>query len=82
MCRPTIKRSCFAEQTRILLEYRCKQPFIPTKQFGEALSILNQKGCVIISGKPGEGKTFTAYKLVEKIGLSGMLLALHGSIIL
>ena len=65
--------SLFPEQTRSLFEYKCKQPFIPTKQFGEALSMFKQTGSVIISGKPGEGKTFTAYKLIESLGLTGML---------
>ena len=59
------------DQTRTLLEYKCSQPFVPTTQYSDAKSLLEQTGSVTISGKPGEGKTVTAYRLIESMEITG-----------
>lgn len=65
------------EQTATILKYKCSQPFVFTTQFNEAKSILEREGCVTISGKPGEGKTLAAYRLIESIGTQGRSVCLY-----
>lgn len=65
------------EQTATILKYKCSQPFVSTTQFNEAKSILEREGCVTISGKPGEGKTLAAYRLIESVGAQGRSVCLY-----
>ncbi|XP_053401562.1 uncharacterized protein LOC128557676 [Mercenaria mercenaria] len=52
------------EQTKVLLSK--EELFVETHQFQKAREMLHDKGCVIICGSPGEGKTVAAYELMRE----------------
>ncbi|KAK3612169.1 hypothetical protein CHS0354_016554 [Potamilus streckersoni] len=55
----------FLDKTEDLLSTFREMGFIPTSQTEEAKKLLQEKRSVVIKGNPGEGKTSTAFHLID-----------------
>ena len=50
-----------------MLEEKKKHPFVETTQYDKAKDMLEQNHAIVIAGKPGEGKTLTALRLMDSL---------------